>query len=118
MTVEYQNALAEVDYILGITSEELLKKIPKSLLDFIKKHKTENYQIYLNEELSLDEKKKKKEARAILSLIYRSYLCSSDQSKKNKIDDLIELKKQQSELEEMYSYDNIFKKDKKNNIET
>ena len=32
MTVEYQNALAEVDYILGITSEELLKKIPKSLL--------------------------------------------------------------------------------------
>ena len=39
MTIEYQEAFAEVDYILGITSEELLKKIPKSLLDFIKKNK-------------------------------------------------------------------------------
>lgn len=118
MTVEYQNALAEVDYILSITSEELLKKIPKSLLDFIKKHKIENYQIYLNEESSLAEQSLQKETKAILSLIYRSYLCSSDQSKKSKIDDLIELKKQQLELEEKYSYDNIFKKDKKNNIET
>ena len=112
MTIEYQNALAEVDYILGITSEKLLQKIPKSLLDFIKKYKTENYQIYLNEELPLAEQSLKKETRVILSLIYRSYFCSTDQRKKNKIDDIIELRKQQRELEEMYSYDNIFKKDK------
>lgn len=114
MTVEYQNALAEVDYILGITSEELLKKIPKSLLDFIKKHKTENYQIYLNEELSLAEQSLKKETRAILSLIYRSYLCSPNQSKKYKIDDIIALKEQQLKLKATYNYDNILKKDKKN----
>lgn len=110
MTVEYQNALAEVDYILGITSEEILKKIPKSLLNFIKKQKTNNYQFTINEELSLAEQSLRKETRAIISLIYRSYLCSPEQSKKNKIDDIIELKKRQKELDEIYSYDNLFKK--------
>ena len=113
MTVEYQNALAEVDYILGITSEEILKKIPKSLLNFIKKQKTNNYQFTINEELSLAEQSLRKETRAIISLIYRSYLCSPEQSKKNKIDDIIELKKRQKELDEIYSYDNLFKKNKK-----
>lgn len=113
MTVEYQNALAEVDYILGITSDDIIKKIPKSLLEFIKKQKTKNYQISLNDELSLDEQPLKKETRAIISLIYRSYLCSPNQSRKYKIDDIIELKKQQLELDEMYSYENLFKKSKK-----
>lgn len=112
MTIEYQNALAEVDYILGITSEELLKKIPKSLLDFIKKQKNSNYQFTINEELSLAEQPLKKETKAIISLIYRSFLCSPEQSRKNKIDDLIELKKQQLKLDEIYSYDNLFKKNK------
>ena len=61
MTVEYQNALAEVDYILSITSEDIIKKIPKSLLDFIKAKKTKNYQISLNDELSLAEQPLKQE---------------------------------------------------------
>lgn len=111
MTIEYQNALAEVDYILGITSEEILKKIPKSLLDFIKKQKTNNYQFTINEELSLAEQPLKKETRAIISLIYRSYLCSPEQSKKNKIDDIIELAKEEIRLKEKYDPKNLFKKD-------
>ena len=56
----------------------------------------------------------RKETRAILSLIYRSYLCSPNQSKKYKIDDIIALKEQQLKLKATYNYDNIFKKDKKN----
>lgn len=113
MTVEYQNALAEVDYILSITSEDIIKKIPKSLLDFIKTQKTKNYQFSLNDELSLVEQPLKKETRAIISLIYRSYLCSPNQSRKYKIDDIIELKKQQLKLDELYNYENLFKKNKK-----
>ena len=110
MTIEYQNAFAEVDYILGITSEDLIKKIPKSFLDFIKKNKTENYQIYINEELPLYKQPLKRETKVILSLIYRNYLCSSKQSRKYKIDDIIDLKKQQVKLNESYSYENLFKK--------
>ena len=110
MTIEYQNALAEVDYILSITSEELLKKIPKSLLDFIKKQKNNFYQFTINEELSLAEQPLKKETRAIISLIYRNYLCTTEQSKKYKIDDIIALKKQQLGLEKGYRNENLFQK--------
>ena len=113
MTTEYKNALAEVDYILGITSKELLKKIPKPFLDFIKEQKTNNYQFTLNEELPLTKQPLKAETKAILSLIYRNFLCSREQSRKSKIDDIIELKKQQLELDEMYNYENLFKKNKK-----
>ena len=112
MKIEYQDALAEVDYILGITSEDIIKKIPKSLLEFIKKQKTKNYHFTINDELSLVEQPLRKETRAIISLIYRTYLCSPEQSKKYKIDDIIELKKRQKELEELYSYNNLFKKKK------
>ena len=94
MTVEYQNALSEVDYILGLTSEDIIKKIPKSLLDFIKKQKTKNYQFSINEELPLVEQQLKEETRAIISLIYRSYLCSPNENKKYKIDDIIELSRE------------------------
>ena len=113
MTLEYKNSLAEVDYILSISSEEILRKIPKSLLKFIKEQKNDDYNFFVNEELPLVEQSLRKETRAILSLIYRSYLCSPEQKRKNKIDDIIELKKSQKNLDDMYSYDNLFKKDKK-----
>ena len=53
MTIEYKNALAEVDYILGLASKDVLKKIPSSFLNFIKKQKTQNYQFKLNDELMI-----------------------------------------------------------------
>ncbi len=111
MTIEYQEAFAEVDYILGLTSEELLKKIPKSLLDFIKKHKKKDYKFYINEELSLVDQPLKKETRAIISLIYRNYFCSPEQRKKNKLNDIIELEKEEKRLKEKYDPKNLFKKD-------
>ena len=111
MTIEYQEAFAEVDYILGITSEELLKKIPKSLLDFIKKNKKKDYKFYINKELSLANQSLKKETKAIISLIYRNYFCSPEQSKKYKLNDLIELEEEKKRLKEKYDPNNLFKKD-------
>ena len=58
------------------------------------------------------EQKILRETKAILSLIYRSYLCSSEESRKLKIDDSIELKIKQKELNEKYCYENLFKKTK------
>lgn len=111
MTIEYQEAFAEVDYILGITSEELLKKIPKSLLDFIKKNKKKDYKFCINKELSLANQSLKKETKAIISLIYRNYFCSPEQSKKYKLNDLIELEEEKKRLKEKYDPNNLFKKD-------
>lgn len=111
MTTEYRDALAEVDYILSLTSNDIIKKIPTSLLDFIKKQKSPNCQLSINEGLSLYGQPLKKETRAIISLIYRCYLCSPEQSKKYKIDDIIELRKEELKLKEKYNPENLLKKD-------
>lgn len=110
MTIEYQNALAEVDMILKLVQKDILNKIPNSFLNFIEQKKSKSYIPNFNMELSLNEQNLLKETRAILSLIYRSYLCNSDRRKKLKIDDSIELKIKQKELNEKYSYENLFKK--------
>ena len=112
MTIEYQNALAEVDMILKIMQKDMLNKIPNSFLEFVEQKKSKSYIPNLNMELSLNEQNLLKETRAILSLIYRSYLCDSDESKKLKIDDSIELKIKEIELNEKFSYENLFKKGK------
>lgn len=109
----YKDALAEVDYILNLVSEDMLKKIPNSFLNFIKKQKTQNYQLTIKDKIPLTEQSLKRETKAIISLIYRSYLCSADESKRYKMDDKIELKKQQLKLDEKYKYENIFKKEHK-----
>ena len=86
MTKEYKDALAEVDCILSVVSDNIVEKIPSSFLDFIKKQKTQNYQFTINHGLPIKEQSLKKETKAMISLIYRSYLCSTDESKKYKID--------------------------------
>ena len=110
MTIEYQNALAEVEAILKLMPKDMLNKIPNSFLNFINQKKSKTYFPNLDMELSLNEQKLLKETRAILSLIYRSYLCNSEEKRKLKIDDSIELAKEQIELNKKYSYENLFKK--------
>ncbi len=112
MTIEYQNALAEVDMILKIMEKDMINKIPDSFLKFVEQKKSKSYIPNLNMDLSLNEQNLLKETRAILSLIYRSFLCNPNESKKLKIDDNIELKIKQIELNEKFSYENLFKKRK------
>lgn len=110
MTIEYQNALTEVEAILKLMPKDMLDKIPNSFLNFIEKKKSKTYIPNLNMELSLNEQSLLNETRAILSLIYRSYLCNAEEKRKLKIDDSIELAKKQNELNQKYSYENLFKK--------
>ena len=110
MTIEYQNALAEVEAILKLMPKDMLNKIPNSFLNFIEQKKSKSYIPNLNMELSLNEQILLNETRAILSLIYRSYLCNTEEKRKPKIDDSIELAKKQIELNKKYSYENLFKK--------
>lgn len=110
MTLEYENALSEIDSILKLMPENLLIKIPKSFLYFIEQRKSKSYIANFNNEVPLYEQNMLKETRIMLSLIYRSYLCDYKLAKKLKIDDVIELKKNQIEINKKYKYENIFKK--------
>lgn len=105
MTIAYQNALAQIDAILKFMPEDLLEKIPNSFLNLIEQKKSKSYMVNLDLELSLEEQNLLKETRIILSLLYRSYLCNAEQRKKLKIED-------SKELNERYSYENLFKKSK------
>ena len=106
MTLVYQNALAEVDTILKLLSKDLLEKIPNSFLDFIEQKKSKTYVTNLDMKLNSSEQNLMKETKAILSLIYRDYLCDFEQSRKLKIDDEIELRTK-------YNPNNIFKRNDK-----
>ena len=103
MNIVYQNALAEVSTILPLLPKDLLEKIPKSLLNFIEQKRSKSYMLDVNLEKTLSEQNLLKETRIILSLLYRSYLCDPEQSRKLKIEDEIEVNKK-------YSYENLFKK--------
>ncbi len=108
MTVEYSNALAEVDYILEFTSKSILKKIPKSFIKFIKNNKNKDYKVSINKDIPITKQPLKDETRAIMSLIYRSYLCTDNQKKRLKIDDMVEMKKQKKN--DINDYKSLFKK--------
>ena len=112
MNVLYQNALAEVDAVLQLMEKDLLNKIPDTFMKFIEQKKSKSYIPNLNMDVSLKEQNLLKETKNILSLIYRTYLCSPEKSTKLKIDDDMELKMLQTGKDEKYSYENFFHKTK------
>ena len=72
MSPRYMEALVEVDYVINMLEPEELKKIPESFRDFIFKNKDKRYEISSAENL-------KEETLAILAVIYRKYLASSEE---------------------------------------
>ncbi len=85
----YTNAFSEVYTIINILSEKLKKNIPTQLLELIEKEKNENYDFKYNDSLPIDEQDISSEAKAILTLIYRNYLCDSDEKKE--LDEIFEI---------------------------
>ena len=85
----YTNAFSEVYTIINILSEKLKKNIPTQLLELIEKERNENYDFKYNDSLPIDEQDISSEAKAILTLIYRNYLCDSDEKKE--LDEIFEI---------------------------
>ena len=72
----YTKALTEVDEVLNYLDVKLLNKIPETFKNFIKNSKNKMYKYQYNKEKPLCEQELSKEAKAIISLIYRDYICS------------------------------------------
>lgn len=81
MTEVYREAFTEVNEILKYLSEDLLKKIPKELIDNIKEKMSTSYILKYNNTKGINEQELKQETRAILSVIYRDYICNEDMKK-------------------------------------
>ena len=78
----------------------------------IKENKDPNYNCKIDFTKSINDQNLLKETRAILSLIYRDYLCSNEERKKLIIKGKQELDEYDKKIKKNYNADNLFK-DKK-----
>lgn len=115
MKQEYKMAFSEINNIIKIMPEELVKKIPKSFREVLIEEMDKSYNPDIQE--PLEKVKLKNETVIILGLIYRDFLCSSEERERLQEKDAKELQKAQLELEreirDRYNPDNLFKKNRK-----
>lgn len=95
----YRNTFKETLVIIENSDESILSKIPKSFLNFLKSNMNYNYNYKIDNNLSLDCQKTLPETKAILSLIFRNYLATSEEK--------FELDKKDNEYVEKMNYKNI-----------
>jgi hypothetical protein len=95
---EYKEAFAEVNEILKMMPTELLNKIPSKFKTIIEEQRDKEYHVDIKE--PIEEQEFKKETIAILGLIYRDFLCTQEESRILKEQDLKEIQQIQEQLEQ------------------
>lgn len=111
---EYSIAYAEVlHYLKGIRKKQIML-IPKGLIEYFKANKSQTYKCNFDYNKPLNEIEISDKAKGIIGMICLNYWSNSNNEKKiflEKIEENEEI--YQKELNEKYSYDNIFKKSNK-----
>lgn len=113
MNEVYTKALTEVDEIINHLDIATLEKIPISFRKFVKTTKNQDYRFEYKDELPLTEQGLSDEAKAIISLMYRNYMCSKEEKQRlaEKDKKALEIKRQKEQ--EKYNVDNIIKEKQK-----
>lgn len=106
MKKEYEEAFSEVNQIFNLMPVELLNKIPIKFIELIREYKSNTYETDIHE--PFESYKLKDETIIILSLIYRDFLCSSQEKQELLIRDSKKIQEIENELREKYNSDNIF----------
>ena len=114
MTKEYREAFTEVNEILKYFNKDLLKKIPKEFIDNIKENMSTTYKVIYDNTKSLNEQNIKQETRAILSIIYRDYICDKETKEKIIQKDRKEWLELEEKKKEEYKNTELFKSPIKN----
>ena len=110
VSVEYSEAAVEVLGILEYLEDIDKNKIPKEIIEFLEKNKSNTYNPKINYWDNVEKLNLKKKTRQILPGLYIDYL-SSDEEKKEYINKLKQNEiKNQEILKEKYNVDNIFEK--------
>lgn len=99
----YREAFTEVNEILKYLSKDLLNKIPKEFIDNIRENMSTSYIVVYDNTKGINEQNLKQETRAILSVIYRDYICNEDY--RNEI--IKRDRKEWADFEEKKEYGNV-----------
>lgn len=110
MKQEYKEAFSEVNEIIKMMPDELTNKIPSKFKEMLEDERDKEYNPNIQE--PLEKQKLKNETIIILGLIYRDFLCPTDEKRRLQEKDARELQKVQKAIEEIrekYNPDDIFK---------
>lgn len=109
MNSEYRIAFSEVHEVLRVSNKDIINLIPKHFIKFIEENKDDNHVTKLDPYLSLNEQAISPKARAIIALIYRSYIASEEEQIKFAQKDQEEFDKEDTLRQVKYDPDKIFK---------
>lgn len=106
---ELSEAAVELNTILEYTSQDVINKIPKKFLTFMKEIASTTYQFKYDTSKPLEEQDIKPKTKGLIALIYKDYLCNEQEKQEylNTVSRVIEGIEQ--EKRELYNPDNIFK---------
>lgn len=114
MTLEYKQALTEVNIIINYMNPIYLNKLPKKFVNFVNVNMDSEYIPNIDKNIPIDEQELKKDTKILLSLLYREYWCDLEKKKRLIEEDTLERQKEEKELKEKYSYENLFNSTNKN----
>ncbi len=117
MNIKTKEIYSEVYQVLNLLGNEYINKLPNSLLNMLKEKRNINYNPQYIEDIPLNKQNIRKETLAIIALLHLNYWCDNEKEK-------LELKqilknnedRYQQELRNKYNPEDIFKKNKQENI--
>ncbi len=107
VNTEYKIAYSEVLEILKYISKEEFNKVPQDMLEMFKTNASDENQFIYNPNKTLQEQNVSEIARTIIAILFRDYWATENQRRKILDKQYFDREKIR---EEMYSPDNIFKK--------
>lgn len=102
LELKYRNAFKEVDEILKYTDIDLVNKIPKKFISFLKENMNNDYEFYVQEGLSLNKQNLSEEASSIFALIYREYWATEEEKEEFRKKDEEERKLNEEKLKHIF----------------
>lgn len=117
MNNSYKRTLADVDIILSGLDEGTRNKIPKQFRELIHNDKLEGYESNIKMDIPLEHQTLHPDTQAFMAMLYLKYWCESEEERQSIMATLSENeRKYQQQLSEKYSYENLFKNTKKEEI--
>lgn len=78
---ELRESVVEFFAILENTDDEIVNKIPKNFLNFLKSIESDTYKFKYNSKKSLMEQNLKPKTRGLIALVYQDYICTEEEKK-------------------------------------